>query len=158
MQQFSLDRSNLPQAALVASVTVAALVLLAVVLAYWSWAWFAPRPEVRAQPAADPNGGTSADALFGNVQRDQNGTLPTGMSIRLLGIVAATPGRLGYAVVQLETKEILAVPEGGDVSPGIRVAEVGIDFVILERAGSRETLAWPEKNSATEPLVPRANQ
>jgi general secretion pathway protein C len=155
MHQISLDRSNLPQTTLVALVTIAALALLAVVAAYWTWVWLAPRPELRAQAAAAPGGGISADALFGNVQRDRNSTATTGMAIRLLGIVAATEGHLGYAVVQLETKDILAVPEGGDVSSGIRLAEVGIDSVVLERGGIRETLAMPERNPAPEP---RANQ
>ncbi len=157
MQRVSLDRSNLPQAAVVALVTVAALAVLAVVAAYWTWAWLAPRPESRAQVAAE-SGDAPADALFGNVQREGNAAAATGMSIRLLGIVAAAEGRIGYAAVQLDTKEIVAVPEGEEVSPGIRVAEVGIDFVILERAGIRETLTWPEKNTATESPVPRALQ
>jgi general secretion pathway protein C len=155
MQQISLDRSNLPQTTLVALVTVAALALLAVVAAYWTWTWFAPRPELRAQAAAVPGGGISADELFGNVQRDQNSTVSTGMAIRLLGIVAATEGHLGYAVVQLDTKEILAVPEGEDVFPGLWLAEVGIDFIVIERGGIRETLAWPESSPVPEP---RANQ
>ena len=59
--------------------------------------------------------------------------------------MAASGGRRGYAVVQLEAKQILAVHEGEDVAPGIRLAEVHADHVILERNGVRETLAWPEK-------------
>ena len=158
MQRLSIDRSNLPQTAVVALGTVAALVLLACVAAYWTWVWFAPQPVLRAQAAADPGGGASANALFGKVKQDQNSTAPTGIAIRLLGIVAATEGRLGYAVVQLETKDILAVPEGEDVAPGIRLAEVGFDYVILERGGIRETLAWPDKNRAAAPPASRANQ
>jgi len=156
--QLSLDRSNLPQTVVVALVTVGALVLLAFVAAYWTWVWFAPQPVLRAQAAADPGGGASADALFGKVQRDQNTAAPTGIAIRLLGIVAATEGRLGYAVVQLEAKDILAVPEGEDVAPGIRLAEVGFDYVILERGAIRETLAWPDKNPVAAPPAARASQ
>jgi general secretion pathway protein C len=158
MQQVSLDRSNLAQTAVVALVTHAALALLGFVAAYWTWSWFAPRPEARAQAAADPGGGASAGVLFGNAQRDRNGAAPTGIAIRLLGIVAATGGRSGYAVVQLEPRQILAVREGEDVAPGIRLAEVGTDHVILERGGTRETLAWPEKSASTEPAPLRANR
>ena len=75
--------------------------------------------------------------------------------MRLLGIVAATPGRRGYAVVQLETKEIMAVSEGDDVAPGVRLAEIAIDHVILERGAHRETLAWPEKSAVPEPAPMR---
>jgi general secretion pathway protein C len=31
------------------------------------------------------------------------------------------------------------------VAPGLRLAEVHVDHVVLERNGVREALAWPEK-------------
>ena len=158
MQQFSLDRSNLPQTAVIVLVTVAALALLGYVAAYWSWAWLAPRPEARSQVAAEVGGGPSAGVLFGIAQLDRNPTAVSASAIRLLGIVAATEGRRGYAVVQLESKEILAVPEGEEVAPGIRLAKVGIDQIILERGALRETLAWPEKSAAPEPAPMRVNR
>ena len=158
MQLVSLDRSNLAQTAGVALATVAALVLLGFVVAYWGWAWLAPRPEPRAQVAADKSGGNSAGLLFGVAQLDRSGAAPSGSAIRLLGIVAATPGHRGYAVVQLETKEILAVSEGEDITSGIRLAEVGVDHVILERGAIRETLAWPEKTTAAETAPMRPNR
>jgi general secretion pathway protein C len=150
--QLSLDRSNLPQTAAVAVMTVAALALLGYVLAYWGWVWLAPRPEPRTQAVADAtgSGASAAGTLFGIAQADRSGSAPTQSSIRLLGIVAATPGRRGYAVVQLETKEILAVSQGDDIAPGIRLAEVAVDHVVLERGAIRETLAWPEKSMAPE--------
>jgi general secretion pathway protein C len=157
MLQLSLDRSNLPQSAVVVVVTVAALALLGFVAAYWGWAWLAPRPEPRTQVAAEAGGGSSAGVLFGIAQPDRNNAAPSASAIRLLGVVAATEGRRGYAVVQLESKEILAVPEGEDVAPGIRLAQVGIDHIILERGALRETLAWPEKNAAPESAPMRAN-
>ncbi len=158
MRQLSLDRSNLAQTAVVALVTVAALALLGWVAAYWSWGWLTPRPEPRAQPAADLGSGASAGALFGKVQQDRNSAARTGIAIRLLGIVAATGGRSGYAVVQLEPRQILAVREGEELAPGIRLAQVGIDHVILERSGTRETLAWPEKSTSAEPNALRPNR
>ena len=158
MRQVSFNRSNLPQTAVVALVTVAALALLGAVTAYWTWGWLAPRPEPRAQAAADLGGGASAGVLFGKVQQDRNIAAPTAIAIRLLGIVAATGGRRGYAVMQLEPRQIMAVREGEDVAPGIRLAEVGIDRVILERSGTRETLAWPEKSASAEPSALRANR
>jgi general secretion pathway protein C len=159
MQQVSLDRSNLAQTAVVTLATIAALALLVLVAAYWTWVWFAPLPESRAPAAVDTGTAAgTASALFGSMRRDPNAPAPTGIAIRLLGVVAATGGRHGYAVVQLEAKEILAVREGEDVAPGIRLAEVGTDRVILERGGNRETLAWPEKNTVTESAALRANR
>lgn len=155
MQLLSFDRSNRAQAAAITLVNVAALVLLAWVAAYWTWEWLAPRPEPHAQAAANVGGdAASASGLFGNLNRDRNSAAPTGIAIRLLGIVAATAGRRGYAVMRLEPREMVAVREGDDIAPGMRLAEVGTDHVILERSGTRETLAWPEKDVSAASPVP----
>lgn len=155
MQAISLERWSLAQTAVVSLVTFAALALLGLVLAYWTWAWLAPRPEPRA-PAAVPAGGRVevAYGLFGGAQR---GVAPTtGIAIKLLGVVAATAGRRGYAVMRLEPREILAVREGEDVAPGIRLAEVHPDHVILVRNGARESLVWPQKGASAELAAPRS--
>ena len=150
MQALSLGRSSLAQTALVSSLTLVALALLGAVLAYWTWAWFAPRAEPRIEASAVQSGSVaSAAAIFGNVPHNQEAATPTGIAIKLLGVVAASAGRRGYAIVQLEAKQILAVEEGEEISPGIRLAEVHPGNVILERNGLRETLALPEKKAAT---------
>lgn len=159
MQGLSPERSSVALTAVVSLVTLAALALLGVVLAYWTWVWIAPRPEQRAQPAAEPVGGmASAQALFGIVERERSAAAPTRVAVRLLGVVAATRGRRGYAVMQLEGREIVAVAEGEDAAPGIRVAEVHPDHVILSRNGVRESLAWPQRNAAAESAVPRIDK
>jgi general secretion pathway protein C len=146
MQALPLGRSGLAQTVLVSLLTLAALALFGLVLAYWTWAWFAPRAEAQAEVAAGEAGNlASASLVFGRVDRNKNSVSPTGIAIKLLGVVAASGGRRGYAVVQLDAKQILAVHEGEDVIPGVRLAEVLPDHVILERGGVRETLAWPEK-------------
>ena len=156
MQALPFGRSNLAQTVLVSSLTLVAVALLGAVLAYWTWAWFAPRAEPRLEATAVQGGSVaSAGAIFGSVPRNQEAAAPTGIAIRLLGVVAASGGRLGHAVVQLEGKQILAVHEGEDVAPGVRLAEVLPDHVILERGGMRETLAWPEKKGSA-PLSPKA--
>jgi general secretion pathway protein C len=157
MRQFPLDRENLAQTAVVTLATAAALILLGFVGAYWTWTWFAPAPAASAPAAAVPAGRISAGALFGSVQRDPVSAAPTGIAIRLLGIVAAQGGLPGYAVVELEPRQILAVREGDDVAPGIRLAEVGPDQIILERGGIRETLAWPDKTNPPEPVPRQTN-
>jgi len=165
MQALPFGRSSLAQTVLVSSLTLVTVALLGAVLAYWTWAWFAPRAEPRVEAAAAQSGSVaSAGAIFGTVPRNQVAA-PTGIAIRLLGVVAASRGRLGHAVVQLEGKQILAVHEGEDVAPGIRLAEVHAAHVILERNRVRETLAWPEKKGsatpsaqATQSVAPRATQ
>jgi general secretion pathway protein C len=153
MQALPFGRPNLAQTVLVSSLTLVAVALLGAVLAYWTWAWFAPRAEPRVETSAVQSASVaSAGAIFGTVPRAQAAAAPTGIAIKLLGVVAATGGRRGYAVMQLEGKRILAVHEGEDAAPGIRLAEVHADHVILERNGLRETLALPERKGAASAI------
>lgn len=155
MQVIPLARSSFAQTAVVSLLTLAALALFGLVLAYWTWIWFAPRAAPRAEVAAAESGSLAAASLvFGRVERNKNIATPTGIAIKLLGVVAASAGRRGYAVLQLEAKQILAVHEGEDVTPGLRLAEVRPDHVILERGGMRETLAFPEKKASLPSSAP----
>lgn len=151
MQALPFGRMHVAQTVLVSSVTLVAVALLGAVLAYWTWVWFAPRAEPRLETSAVRSGSVaSAGGLFGSVPRTQVAAAPTGIAIKLLGVVAASEGRLGYAVVQLGEKQILALHEGEDVAPGIRLAEVDPDHVVLERNGVRETLAWPKQPGSAQ--------
>ena len=159
MREFLLARSNLAQTAVLSLLTLVAVALLGLVLAYWTWVWFAPRAEPRAQaPAAAGGSVASAGVIFGNLPRGQNTAAPTGIAITLLGVAAASGGRRGYAVMQLETKQILAVHEGEEFAPGIRLAEVHPDHVILVRSGARETLAWPQRRATATPVARTVNK
>ena len=113
--------------------TLAAASLLGVVAAYWSWAFLAPAPAPRAPPLADSAGSSSsARGLFGIVK--DGAAAAASSAVRLTGVVAASDGRRGHAVLQ-----------GEDVERGLRLAEVHADRIVLERNGVRETLTWPEK-------------
>jgi len=132
--------------------TLAALALLGVVLAYWSWAWLAPPPAPRAPAAVETAGrASSAGGLFRTVKEGPGAAAAASSTIRLMGIVAASGGRsgnrLGHAVLRLDAKKTVAVPQGEDIEPGLRLAEVHADHIVLERNGARETLAWPEKQA-----------
>jgi general secretion pathway protein C len=123
--------------------TLAAASLLGVVLAYWSWAWLAPAPVPRAAAAAETTGSAqSAGGLFGSAKES---VAAASGAVRLTGVVAASGGRRGHAVLRLDGKKTVAVLQGDDVEPGLRLAEVHADHIVLERNGARETLAWPEK-------------
>lgn len=126
----------------------AALALLGVVLAYWSWVWLAPSPAPRAPAAVEIAGRTSsASGLFRNAKDGPGAAAAAPSTMRLMGLVAASAGRRGYAVLRLDAKKTVAVLQGEEVEPGLRLAEVDVDHIVLERNGARETLAWPEKNS-----------
>ncbi len=162
MQALSPERSSLAQAAVVSLVTFAALALLGVVLAYWTWAWLAPRPEPRAQSAVTGGRAELAYGLFGSARRDngggREGAATTGVVVGLLGIVAASGSQPSYAVLRLDAKQTVAVREGGEIEPGVRLAEVHADHVVLERSGVRETLAWPKPGKSAVPAEPRATK
>jgi general secretion pathway protein C len=121
----------------------AALALLGVVLAYWTWVWLAPAAAARA-PAAPESAASSVSSagLFGSASA---GAAASG-SIRLIGVVAAWGDRRGHAVLRLDGKTTVAVLQGADIEPGVRLAEVHVDHIVIERSGAREVLAWPEKN------------
>jgi general secretion pathway protein C len=155
--QVPFERS-IAQRAVVAGVTIATVAVLSLVAAYWTWQWFAPRPESRAQAGGDNGGGAAVGGLFGTAAKERNTGAPTGIAIRLLGIVAATSGRKGYAVMEVEPRQILAVHEGDDVVAGVRLAQIEPDHVTLERNGRQETLTWPEKNKPAEPTPVRTNR
>lgn len=67
----------------------------------------------------------------------------TGLAVTLLGVVAAEAPGVGYALLKLGAQETRVVRAGGLLAPGIRLQQVLPQRVILERNGSRETLAWP---------------
>ena len=122
---------------------LAATALLGALLAYWSWVWFGPAPAPRA-PAALAAGGAAhaAGTLFGTAKQ---GTAGSG-AIRLLGVVAASAEGRGHAVLRLDGKQTVAILQGEDIGPGLRLAEVHADHVVLDRNGARESLAWPQAN------------
>lgn len=147
MREFSLERPGFAQATVASLVTLAALALLGLVLAYWTWNWFGPRIEPSAPVVVEQGVRTSsASGLFGKTQHNRSAVAQAAGSIRLLGVVAAAGGSHGYAVMQLESREIRAVREGEDIAPGFQLAEVHPDHVILSRNGARESLVWPQKD------------
>lgn len=157
MQAMTLERSRLAQTALVSVLTLAALALLGLVLAYWTWVWLAPGAEPRAPAVVQPTAGVGAAlGLFGSAPTGGTVAAPTGIAIRLLGIVAATQGGQGVAALQLEGKDIVAVQEGEDIAPGLRLVEVAPRHVILERGGIRETLPLPKPVAAPPTAAPPA--
>ncbi len=128
------------------AVTLAALAFLGVVLAYWSWVWFAPSAVPRAPAAVQLAGRASAaGGLFGAAQQGTGAAAGSG-GLRLMGVMAAEDGQGGRALLRLDGKRSLAVFEGEDIAPGLRLAEVHVDHIVLERNGVRETLALPEKS------------
>jgi hypothetical protein len=68
-------------------------------------------------------------------------------------VMVATSAGPGYALVRLNTKQVLWVRAGEDIAPGIRLDDVFPDHVTLQRNGTRETLALPEQGKSVPPLA-----
>lgn len=146
----SSGRSRLAQTAIVSLSKTAALALLALVLAYWTWAWCAPATLLPvADAAAPPSQLIAARDLFGQARGNAQAAVPSALAINLLGIVAAEPAGSGYALLQVGTGESRVVRAGGELAPGVRVEQVLPQQVILLRNGLRETLAWPHPAQAS---------
>ncbi len=155
VRDIPIDRSGFAQTAIVSLATLAALATLGLVLAYGIEGWFAARPDSVTRGPAEVGGNVAVAAdLFGIAQREQNVAPQAGIAIKLLGVVAASAGKRGYAVMQLDEKEILAMLEGENITPGVRLTEVHPNHIILERNGLRETLAWPGNSPFTESPLP----
>lgn len=156
MTSISIDRSQLLQKVIVSLTTLAALVLLSLMLAHWVRVWFIPDPDPSSNVTMEKgNNIAAADDLFGVAQHEPISSAPEPITIKLLGVVSASGDRPGYAIVQLDSKEIVAVVKGEDIEPGDRLIEVHPDHIVLERKGLHETLAltWPEKVSSTNSPV-----
>src|SRR5688572_7785132 len=142
--QLLLRGFNPGQGLIVGLANVGALALLAVVGAYWTWQWIAPAPEPRLPSATEPAAQVAYGLeTFGRAQGEAVIPASSGNTIRLLGVVAASVGRDAYAVVMVDGRAILAVRPGQEISPGVSLAEVTPDHVVLDRSGVRESLAWP---------------
>lgn len=127
----------------VAALTIAAVVLLAAVLAYWTWQWIAPPPAPAAPVVAQTLTLEPAYRLFGGARA---ASVPARVDFSLIG-VAATPGTGGgYAIVHNGVRTVV-VREGDEAAPGVRVTEVHATHVVLDRAGRRETLELPKRRT-----------
>ncbi len=141
--------SSFAQRAIVPVSTAGALSALGLVLAYWTWAWWAPAPLPQATvTVGSADSLAAAGNLFGRRPDGARAEPPTGLAVKLLGVMAATPEGSGYALLRLDAKETRLVRAGGYLAPGIRLEKVLPEQVILQRNGSRETLAWPRPAQA----------
>ncbi len=137
-------RSSLMQTAAASVSKAGALSLLGFVLAYWTWAWCAPAPLPAAMSVSEPAGRlAAAGSLFGQQPGDAHLDTVSGLAVRLLGVIATAPEGSGYALLQLDAKKTQLVRVGSYLAPGIRLEKVLPQQVIVERNGSRETVAWP---------------
>jgi general secretion pathway protein C len=140
-------------ASLLGTLATAALVLvLAWVLAKWTWTFVAPPAQSPAAAAATGIDLAAVAKLFG-------GAAPWGPAaasgstsgIRLKGVVAPSPADIGSAVFNLGGKDI-AVSLGGEIQPGMKLVSVARDHAVISRAGVPERVDLDTRMAA----VPRS--
>jgi hypothetical protein len=128
---------------------------LGVLLARWSWILFAPHATTTI-PAPERKPATEAGRLFGVAVADaapvQGVTLP---NVALVGVFATDSKRPGFAVLQMDGKQV-GVVAGGVVAPGTKLQEIHSDHVLLERGGVQQRVNLEGKAATTAPL-PTAN-
>ncbi len=123
-------------------------VVLGVFLARWIWILFAP-PAAMLNVPVEQGSIAQTGRLFGavttasTVEAVENVVLP---NVRLVGLFAASPGKLGFAIIKLDDDRQLGVVVGGSVMPGMLLKEVRADYVVLEQAGVQYKIKLEEKS------------
>ncbi|HEX2586216.1 MAG TPA: type II secretion system protein GspC [Steroidobacteraceae bacterium] len=151
------------------------ILLLAVIVIAWqlaqlTWMIFKPSNNatpvpVMVQPVTSPNRQSIntqaiADAhLFGietAAPEADPGNLPqTSISLVLAGTIAFSDPQAGYAIVGENASNAKFYKVGGMINGGIRLHSVYADRVIIDRAGTLETLSLPHGPSTGMPSVNR---
>jgi len=124
------------------TLAIAAMVLLlAFQLAHWTWVFFAPA-EVAAVPEGAPavNLGAVAKLFGAAAPQNSSGAVASLSGLRLKGVIAPDAGPAASAIFSTGAGKDLAVFVDGEVQPGVRLAEVKPDYVIVSRAGVRERI------------------
>jgi general secretion pathway protein C len=114
-------------------VLVALVVLLAWQLAYWTWRFAAPAAVARAAESRGDVDPAAIAKLFGASAPSSSGGATAGL--RLKGVIAPTPGVAASAIFSTGSGKDLAVFLDAEVVPGVKLAEVHPEYVIVTRAG-----------------------
>lgn len=139
-------------------VTVALVLVLAWLAAKWTWVFLAPSPVAQAAPAAGSVDLSAVARLFGGAApAGAPGPAASGSGLRLKGVIAPTPARIGSAVFNAGGKDI-AVLLGGEVSPGVKLEAVEPDHAVILRGGVRERVDLETRMGAVpRPVAGRAS-
>ena len=131
--------------------TLALVIVLAWLLARWTWVFLAPPTVATSVPAATEVDLAAVARVFGGAAPagvpTQAGVAP---GIRLKGVIAPAPASTGSAVFNAGGKDI-AVALGGEVQPGVKLVAVEPDHAVISRGGVRSRIDLDTRMAA----VPR---
>jgi len=136
-----------------------AVIVLAALLARWTWIFIAPKDTALPTTAAWKNT-AEADHLFGDVPAtDANPSSSLG-NVQLVGVFAHPTA--GFAVLSVDGKQV-GVGLGELVMPGARLVATQADHVLIERGGIKSRIDLPAGKpssgivNASSPTSPRAS-
>lgn len=116
-------------------------VLFGILLARWSWIFFAPQ-AVAVPIIPDRGPAPETGRLFGQAASGVTSTQGIALSnVKLVGVFAASAGKPGFAILQLEGKRQVGVVVGGVVVPGTTLFEVHPEHVLLESGGIQQRVS-----------------
>ena len=145
--------------ALGTALVVALVLVLAWQLAYWTWVFFTPpRTSSSAPPQTGAVDLAAIARLFGASPPAGTPAAAAGGSLRLKGVIAPTPGVVASAIFSTGSGRDIGVPIHGEVQPGVKLAEVHPDHVVLSRAGVRERIDLDQPRSTAASSRPGARQ
>jgi general secretion pathway protein C len=131
-------------AALAVHVVFFALVMA--IAAYWGVRVFTPAPTAAPPPIAPPPlrdpDPVAVARMFGKVERVQAAT----SNIQAIGAYSAGSG--SSAVLSVDGRPARLFLLGQEVAPGLKLAEVGPETVVLESGGARQELRLPPRAMA----------
>src|SRR5512137_2914705 len=125
------------------------LVFFAIVMAiaaYWGVRILTPAPTaapppIPPPPVRDPDP-VAAARMFGKVERIQ------AVSTNIQAVGAFSAGKDSSAVLSVDGRPARVFLLGQEVSPGLKLAEVGPETVVLESGGARQELRLPPRAMA----------
>ena len=124
------------------ALTALLVVALSWQLAWWTWHFITPslRMASFASTRATPTDMSLGRQLFGDSgPAPASGAVAAQTGIRLKGVYATDGKTLSAAVLNLGVRD-LAVRVGQELTPGVTLAEVHADYVIVNRSGARERI------------------
>ncbi|MGE5159971.1 MAG: type II secretion system protein N [Betaproteobacteria bacterium] len=117
--------------------------LVMAIAAYWGVRIFTPAPTAAPPPIAPPPmrdpDPVAAARMFGKVERIQAATT----NIQAIGAYSA--GKDSSAVLSVDGRPARVFLLGQEVAPGLRLAAVGAEVVVLESGGARQELRLPPR-------------
>jgi general secretion pathway protein C len=133
---------------------VALTLVLAFQLAHWTWVFLAP-PQVAKTPEGDAGVDMAAIAKLFGAAPPASATAATLSSLRLKGVIAPDEGPLASAIFSTGAGKDIAVFVDREIAPGVKLAEVRPDHVIVSRAGVSERIELEAARSNAAKAGPR---